>query len=128
VVRRFAPPAAPWLAGNRGVDLAGRPGERVVAAGTGVVSFAGPVARIGVVSVTTGALRTTYEPLRVRVHAGEPVRAGQLLGTLTLTGSHCLPQACLHWGLLRATTYLDPLSLLGLAVVRLLPLEPTPTG
>jgi murein DD-endopeptidase MepM/ murein hydrolase activator NlpD len=122
VVRDFDPPAQPWLAGNRGVDLAGTPGERVRAAGAGVVSYAGTIAHIGVVSVTSGALRTTYEPLRVKVHRGQQVAAGAVLGTLILAGSHCLPAVCLHWGLLRGDAYLDPLALLGLEQVRLLPL------
>jgi murein DD-endopeptidase MepM/ murein hydrolase activator NlpD len=123
VVRDFDPPAQPWLAGNRGIDLAGHPGERVRAAGAGVVSFAGVIAGIGVVSVTSGPLRTTYEPLRVTVHRGDAVAAGTVLGRLTLAGSHCLPAACLHWGLLRGQDYLDPLALLGLEQVRLLPLD-----
>jgi murein DD-endopeptidase MepM/ murein hydrolase activator NlpD len=127
VVKDFSPPAEPWLAGNRGVDLAGTTGEPVRAAGAGVVTFAGQIAHIGVVSVTSGALRTTYEPLRVRVHRGQQVAAGAVLGTLTLAGSHCDPAACLHWGLLRLGSdgqwaYLDPLALLGLEQVRLLPL------
>jgi hypothetical protein len=54
------------------------------------------------------------------------VAAGAVLGHLTLTGSHCLPAACLHWGLLRGEDYLDPLSLLGLERVRLLPLDGPP--
>jgi murein DD-endopeptidase MepM/ murein hydrolase activator NlpD len=125
VVQGFDPPAEPWLPGQRGVDLEGHVGERVLAAGAGVVSFAGPVAGIGVVSVTSGALRTTYEPVRRLVRSGQSVRRGQVIGRLVLTGSQCLPAACLHWGLLRGTTYLDPLALLGLEQVRLLPLDPS---
>lgn len=124
VVRAFDPPAQPWLPGNRGVDLAGVPGAAVHAAGDGVVTFAGQIAHIGVVSVTSGPLRTTYEPLAVRVRAGQTVRAGDVLGRLTLAGSHCAPAACLHWGLLRGADYLDPMALLGLEQVRLLPLDP----
>jgi murein DD-endopeptidase MepM/ murein hydrolase activator NlpD len=121
IVRDFDPPAQPWLAGNRGVDLAGTPGERVHAAGAGVVTFAGTIAHVGVVSVTSGPLRTTYEPLRVSVHKGQDVEAGDVLGTLTRAGSHCPPAACLHWGLLRGADYLDPLALLWLERVRLYP-------
>jgi murein DD-endopeptidase MepM/ murein hydrolase activator NlpD len=123
VVRDFDPPPKPWLAGNRGVDLAGVAGEPVHAAGAGVVTFAGQIDHIGVVSVTTCALRTTYEPLDVSVHAGQVVTARTVLGRLTLVGSHCPPAACLHWGLLRGDDYLDPLALLGLEQVRLLPLD-----
>jgi murein DD-endopeptidase MepM/ murein hydrolase activator NlpD len=124
IVRDFDPPARPWLAGNRGIDLAGQPGQPVYPAGAGIVSFAGQIAHIGVVSVTTGPLRTTYEPLDVLVDVGQHVTPTTVLGRLTLAGSHCPPAACLHWGLLRGTLYLDPLALLGLEQVRLLPLEP----
>jgi murein DD-endopeptidase MepM/ murein hydrolase activator NlpD len=67
-------------------------------------------------------LRTTYEPVQVAVHRGQQVSRGEVLGRLSLAGSHCLPTACLHWGLLRGDAYLDPLALLGLEQVRLLPL------
>jgi murein DD-endopeptidase MepM/ murein hydrolase activator NlpD len=127
VVRDFDPPARPWLAGNRGVDLAGHSGEPVRAAGAGVVSYAGTIAGVGIVSVTSGGLRTTYEPLRVSVHRGDVVASGAVLGRLTVLGSHCLPVVCLHWGLLSGagsdSVYLDPLALLGLEQVRLYPLD-----
>ncbi|CAL9609004.1 hypothetical protein SUDANB140_05599 [Streptomyces sp. enrichment culture] len=55
-------------------------------------------------------LRTTYEPVRASVRKGDRVGAGQVLGAVEPAGSHC--SACLHWGLLRGDTYLDPLSLL----------------
>jgi murein DD-endopeptidase MepM/ murein hydrolase activator NlpD len=132
VVHGFAPPAHPWLAGHRGVDLAGRAGEAVRAAGAGVVSFAGSVAGVGVVAVRhDGGLETTYEPVRAVVRAGLQVRAGQLLGRLVTAGGHCRPATCLHWGLRRGgpagpVVYLDPLGLVGAARVRLLPLGPAP--
>ena len=127
VLRGFDPPAHRWLAGHRGVDLAGRAGMAVRAAGGGVVRFAGPVAGVLVVGVRhPGGLETTYEPVRPSVRRGQPVRAGQLLGQLVLPGGHCRPAACLHWGLRRGEAYLDPLGLLGRAAVRLLPLGRTP--
>ena len=123
VVRSFDPPLHPWLAGNRGVDLAGTPGEQVHAATSGVVSFAGQVGGVGVVAITRGPLRTTYEPIHPTVDEGDRVAAGDVIGRLTLAGSHCAARACLHWGLLRGQDYLDPLALLGVARVRLLPLD-----
>src|SRR5690606_20733419 len=63
VERRFDPPSHPWGAGHRGVDLAGAVGQPVRSAGTGVVVYAGLLAGRGVVSVSHGALRTTYEPV-----------------------------------------------------------------
>jgi murein DD-endopeptidase MepM/ murein hydrolase activator NlpD len=121
VVRGFDPPAQPWLPGHRGVDLAGRTGQPVHPSGRGVVSFAGTIAGMGVVTVRSGPLRTTYEPLRVSVRTGAAVTPGSVLGRLSLVGSHCAPAACLHWGLVREPDYLDPLALLGLEQVRLLP-------
>lgn len=124
VERGFDPPPQPWLPGHRGVDLTGSVGESVLAAGAGVVSFAGRVARIPVISIRhAGGLLTTYQPVRSRLSAGEPVRLGQAIGRLVETGSHCAPAACLHWGLRRGVDYLDPLALLHLNPVRLLPLE-----
>ena len=127
VVAGFDPPAQPWLAGQRGVLLAGRAGEQVLAAGTGVIGFAGDVGGIGVVTILHGPLRTTYEPVVARVHRGETVYAGGVIGRLTTAGSECAPVACLHWGLLRGVDYLDPLSLVSREEIRLLPLAGSAT-
>jgi murein DD-endopeptidase MepM/ murein hydrolase activator NlpD len=121
VVADFAPPAVAWAAGHRGVDLLARSGQQVRAAQAGTVTFAGRIAGRGVVVVSHGDTRTTYEPVAASVSRGEPVRQGEVLGELELLGSHCLPRACLHWGLLRGETYLDPLTLVGRGPVRLLP-------
>jgi murein DD-endopeptidase MepM/ murein hydrolase activator NlpD len=132
VVRGFDPPSSPWGSGHRGVDLLGHLGQPVRAARAGTVSYAGTLAGRGVVVVDHGAERTTYEPVSPSVSAGERVGAGTVLGTLQLGMSHCFPRACLHWGLLRGDTYLDPLTLVGGGPVRLLPLGPqvvlTPEG
>jgi murein DD-endopeptidase MepM/ murein hydrolase activator NlpD len=100
----------------------------VRAAGAGTVTFAGRVGGLPAVSVThAGGLRTTYQPVVAAVRRGEEVARGAILGRVSAGGSHCLPLACLHWGLLRASTYLDPLSLVGADVqVRLLPLWSIP--
>ncbi|MFF8814879.1 M23 family metallopeptidase [Streptomyces pactum] len=116
VVRGWEPPPQPWAAGHRGVDLAARPGQPVRAAAGGRVVFTGAVAGRGVLSIEldgTGScpLRTTYEPVRASVRKGDRVSAGQVVGVMAPGPSHC-PVGCLHWGLLRADHYLDPLSLL----------------
>lgn len=123
VVRRFDPPPQPWLAGHRGIDLAASPGSTVRAAGAGTVLFARVLAGRGVVVVAhSGGLRTTYEPVDVAVAVGDQVAAGDLLGAVTAGHPGCAVAACLHWGLRRGADYLDPLALLGLGRVRLLPL------
>jgi len=121
VVARFDPPGSPWGAGHRGVDLLGRPGQQVRAALAGRVTFAGSLAGRGVVVVDHGATRTTYEPVAPAVAVGQEVDTGGVIGLLETGTSHCFPRTCLHWGLLRGEDYLDPLSLLGEAPVRLLP-------
>ena len=122
VVRGFDPPAQPWLAGHRGVDVLGSPGEPVVAAAAGVVRFAGNLAGRGVVVVDHGDVRTTYLPLTPTVAVGTRVSAGQTIGRLT-SGHRCPGGSCLHWGLKRGDAYLDPLSLLDPVTLRLLPGE-----
>ena len=123
VTRPFQPPPQRWLPGHRGVDLAGTPGATVFAAGAGTVAFAGSVAGVGVVSIDhAGGLRTTYEPVTAQVHSGQPVVAGQPIGTLVAGHPGCPVAACLHWGLRRGSDYLDPLLLLHAGRVRLFPL------
>jgi murein DD-endopeptidase MepM/ murein hydrolase activator NlpD len=124
VVRRFDPPPRPWLPGHRGVDLTAAPGAVIRAAGAGTIVFAGQLAGRGVVSVAhPGGLRTTYEPVLATDHRpGDPVAAGERIGTLAPAHPGCPEAACLHWGLRRGADYLDPLTLLGLGRVRLLPL------
>ena len=123
VVRGFEPPPEPWLPGHRGVDLLGSPGQRVRAAAAGTVTFAGVLAGRGVVVVSHGATRTTYEPVLASVRAGARVAAGAAIGTLSGAGGHCPPHACLHWGLRRGDVYVDPLTLVSATPVRLLPLR-----
>jgi murein DD-endopeptidase MepM/ murein hydrolase activator NlpD len=123
VTRAFDPPETGYGPGHRGVDLAGAPGQQVVVAGAGVVLFAGVVAGRPVISVAhRDGLRTTYEPVDPSVAAGQPVARGSPLGTLQAGHSGCPAAACLHWGLIRGDTYLDPLLLLRPPRVRLLPL------
>lgn len=130
VVAGFDPPIDPWGSGHRGVDLLGSAGQPVLAALPGRVTFAGMLAGRGVVVVSHGDTRTTYEPVSADLSVGDTVAAGGRVGRLAVFGSHCFPRACLHWGWLRGETYLDPLDLVGGGPVRLLPLwrdEPPPT-
>lgn len=122
VLRGWEPPAGPYGPGHRGVDLAARPGARVLAAADGRVSFAGRVAGRGVVAVEVAGsgsppLRTTYEPVRALVEEGASTRAGQPVGVLEEGPFHCAG-GCLHWGLRRGDAYLDPLSLLPPSLLR----------
>lgn len=123
VTRPFDPPSDPYGTGHRGVDLAGRPGQPVLAAGEGTVTFAAPLAGRGVLTVShAGGLRTTYEPVSATVTVGALLHPGDRIGTLDAGHAGCPAAACLHWGLRAGEVYLDPMSLLG-GPVRLLPTD-----
>lgn len=126
VVAGFDPPAVRWGRGHRGVDLQGRLGQPVRTSLAGTVSFSGRIAGRGVVVIDHGATRTTYEPVTGSVSRGDRVGRGDVLGRLTLFGSHCFPRTCLHWGLRRGDVYENPLTLVGGGPVRLLPLAGSP--
>lgn len=128
VERRFDKPARDWLPGHRGVDLVGTPGQAVLAAGDGIVVFAGKVADKPVVSIDhPGGLRTTYEPVRAEVSVGLRVGRGTRIGILESGHEGCGAAACLHWGARREAgghsrrEYIDPLGLLHPTPLRLKP-------
>jgi len=128
ILRAFQPPRHRWDAGHRGIDLAGYAGDPVLAAGPGVVVYAGRLVDRGVVVIGHGVIRTSYEPVEAALPVGTPVSLGERIGTLDL--GHCASAACLHWGLLtghgHGTTYFDPLLLLGCGRIRLEPVKAAP--
>lgn len=105
---RFDRPDTEYSAGHRGIDLPGRVGEPVRAVARGRITFAGSVAGVGVVTVDHGRERSTYQPVDPAVKRGDTVSAGDVVGRLRDSGSHCAI-ACLHLGRLEADSYLDPL-------------------
>jgi murein DD-endopeptidase MepM/ murein hydrolase activator NlpD len=125
ILRPFEPPRHRWEAGHRGIDLGGYARAPVLAAGAGVVLYAGRLIDRGVVVIGHGVIRTSYEPVEAGLSVGTSVSAGEQIGTLD--PGHCAPSACLHWGLLtgrgHGATYFDPLLLLGCGQVRLEPVK-----
>ena len=110
VARPFDAPAQVWAAGHRGVDLAAHPGQVVRAPQSGVVTFAGTVVDRGVLTVThADGLRSSLEPVQGSVRVGQRVLRGQVVGAVAAVPGHCAPATCLHWGLRRGATYLDPM-------------------
>lgn len=120
LVRGFDPPGQKWLAGHRGVDLLAAVGSPVVAVRAGTVSYVGAIAGRGIVTVSHGDTRTTYQPVEASVAMGDQISAGEQLGTLA-EGHACDGGTCLHLGWLRGSTYLDPSALFDAPVIRLLP-------
>lgn len=123
VTSPFVPPRSTYGAGHRGMDLAARPRQEVLAVAAGVVTHVGVVAGRGTVSLThASGLRSTYEPVRGAVSTGTAVSKGQVVGVVE-GRTHCGGE-CLHLGALRGTGYVDPRPLLGGGPVILLPLGP----
>ncbi len=158
VTQPFRAPVSRFGPGHLGVDFAAPPGTAVRAAGAGTVAFAGVVAgamhvvishpgelRRGEVlrgevlrgevlrgEVLRGGLRTSYSFLAsIRVHRGEEVSRGEVLGTTGGGGEHH-DGSVVHIGLRVGETYVDPMRLLGppdlAAVVHLAPLGPDRPG
>ncbi|WP_156529314.1 M23 family metallopeptidase [Gordonia sp. 852002-10350_SCH5691597] len=128
VVTGFDEPDQRWHAGHRGVDLAVVEGTPVLAAGDGVVRFAGEVGGKSTVSIQhADGLITTYEPVRPTVRRGDRVSRGASIGTALGGHPGCPTTACVHWGARRgagrSADYVDPLGLLGAVRVRLKPLD-----
>jgi len=123
VVRQFDRPDQPWLPGHRGVDLAATVDQAVLAPTDGRISWTGVIAGRSVVVVAhPGGLRSTFEPVTATSAVGTAVARGEPVGTVTSTSGHCAPRTCVHWGVIRGETYLDPLSFVGRSRVVLLPL------
>lgn len=122
VVRPFLAPPTPYGVGHRGVDLAASAaGTEVVAVTTGVVHFAGVVVDRPVITIRSGQVLATVEPVTPLVEEGDVVVAGQVIGTLE--PGHCF-RPCVHLGVRLAGEYVSPLLYLGgLQRAVLLPLD-----
>ncbi len=124
MVRPFVPPATPYGAGHRGIDLRGGTDALVTAVEAGTVTHVGVIAGRGTVTVLhASGVRSTYEPVVTSVAVGASVARGERLGRLAGAGSHCGVEPCLHLGALRGREYLDPLVFLEMRRVRLLALD-----
>jgi murein DD-endopeptidase MepM/ murein hydrolase activator NlpD len=129
VIAAFDPPASPYGAGHRGIDIAAPLGTPVLATAAGVVTFAGTVG--GGLFVTVdhgGGLESRYSFLGVvLVEAGDAVLAGTVLGR-SGAGHVGGPVPHLHLGVVLDDVYVDPLGyLVPLSVtpfLRLAPLRP----
>lgn len=121
IERYFEPPPTPYAAGNRGVDIRTEPQTPIRAPQDGVVHFSGKINNVGIVSINHNHLKTTFQPIDSIVVAGQAIKRNQIIGYVAVEGSHCIPDTCLHWGLIEEKRYLNPLSIL-VSKVRLLPI------
>jgi len=106
VVDGYRPPAHIGAPGNRGWEYVTDPGTVVVAAGGGVVVFAGPIGGSNYISIQhPDGRRTTYSHVdTVTVTRGDVVSAGTPIAT---------SGARLHFGVRVGNEYRDPGELFG---------------
>jgi murein DD-endopeptidase MepM/ murein hydrolase activator NlpD len=125
VLGAFAAPSTRWGAGHRGIDVAAVPGEVVVAATAGTVTFSGVVVDRPVVTVRMAGVPqevlVTVEPVRPSVAEGDVVDRGQAIGVLEAGHRPC--GACIHLGVRIDGAYANPMALLGAERAVLLPLD-----
>jgi murein DD-endopeptidase MepM/ murein hydrolase activator NlpD len=114
VLRGFDPPDSPFGAGHRGIDIAVALDTPVLAAASGVVTFAGPVGgRLFVTIDHGGGLESTYSFLSsIAVRRGATVASGQVIAT-SGAGHASVEPAHLHLGVRLDDVYVDPLAYLG---------------
>ncbi|MCQ1954758.1 M23 family metallopeptidase [Arthrobacter sp. zg-Y238] len=109
LLRPFDPPAQPWLAGHRGIDVAAAEGSAVLAPADGRVIFARRVVDRPVLTIDHGGgLKSSFEPAEASVPVGTVVSKGTAVGSVR-AGSHCGPE-CMHWGVRLNGEYMDPLA------------------
>lgn len=120
LVRGADIPAADWLPGHRGVDVAAAEGSHVSSPFSARVRFSGVVAGRPVVSLEDAdGLVITLEPV-VGVHSeGVRVAPGESVGVVG-RGGHC-DSRCVHVGVLLRGRYLEPTEVFELPRVRLKP-------
>lgn len=110
VVSPYEQPAHRYAPGHRGIDLAAD-GD-VLAPADGVVAFVGQVAGRQVVTIShPGELVTTLEPVTATISTGDTVRAGDVVGRVSV-GGHAAP-GTVHFGVRLRGEYINPLSVLG---------------
>jgi murein DD-endopeptidase MepM/ murein hydrolase activator NlpD len=113
IIQHFVAPSCQRCAGHRGVTIATRPGQQVVAALPGKISFVGEVAELTyVVQVIRPGVKVTYGWLtpQVQMSVGDEVASGQILGW---AGEKT------YLGVRVRGVYVEPLRYLGLSGTRL---------
>ncbi len=106
IIDNFRAPASPYAPGNRGVEFDTMPGQTVVAARSGMVTFAGPVAgRLFITVLHVDGVRTSYGAVAsIGVAAGQQVATGQHVATA---------RDRLHVSARIGNAYVDPAVLFG---------------
>ncbi len=102
---------------HTGIDIAGSNGQKVAAAGNGIVSYTGfsPIGGRTLVIVHNKKIRTTYLNLsNIYISVGSFVRQGNIIASIGADDDPSSPESHLHFGVIYDGKYLDPAALLGI--------------
>jgi murein DD-endopeptidase MepM/ murein hydrolase activator NlpD len=100
---------------HTGIDIEGKYGQKVVAAGNGVVSYCGfsPIGGRTLVIKHNQKIRTTYLNLmQIYVTTGAYVKQGDIIASIGADDDPSNTQCHLHFGVIYDNKYLDPEDLL----------------
>jgi hypothetical protein len=123
ILRPFDRPTSMFGVGHRGVDLQAAELDLVRSPISGEVHFAGYVVDRPVITISTGSILMSMEPVDSFRFKGDRILRGEIIG-IVARGGHC-DQRCLHVGVRRINSryYLDPIPYL-LQLPRLLAAKP----
>jgi len=100
---------------HTGIDINGKYGQKVIAAGNGIVAYCGfsPIGGRTLVIRHNEKIRTTYLNLmQIYVTAGTYVKQGEIIAAIGAQDDPSNPLPHLHFGVIYDNKYLDPEDLL----------------
>ncbi len=100
---------------HTGIDIEGEFGQKVVAAGNGIVSYCGfsPIGGRTLVIKHNEKIRTTYlNLLQIYAATGTYVRQGEVIACIGALDDPSNPGYHLHFGVIYENKYIDPVDLL----------------
>lgn len=102
---------------HTGIDIEGKYGQKVHAAGSGIVSYIGfsPIGGRTLVIKHNQKIRTTYLNLmNIYVSTGKYIKQGEVIASIGADDDPSNPGCHLHFGVIYDNKYLDPEDLLGI--------------
>ncbi len=103
---------------HTGIDIKGKSGNKIVAAGNGYVSYVGfsPIGGRTIVIEHNKKIRTTYLNLsNIFISFGDYVRQGEKIATIGAESDPSNTEVHLHFGVIYDGKYLDPEDLLSIS-------------
>lgn len=128
VAKRFERPARLRASGHRGIDLAAKPGDIIVAPAKGTLRFSGEVAGKSVISIEhDNGYVSTFEPATTAIPVGTTVERNDSVAIVQGDSDHC-GSSCVHWGVKTISHedhYADPQSMVVERSIGLKPSTPS---